>query len=65
MADQQRLVSRGPTEVRGMNKVIDYAKIAVIAWASIYCINRLLKAAGLSQYAATPNGGAASSSASS
>jgi hypothetical protein len=45
-----------------MNNPVDYLKIAVIAWASIFVINRLLKAAGLSQFAATPNGGAATSS---
>lgn len=45
-----------------MNNVADYIKIAVVSWASIFVINRLLKAAGLSKYAATPNGGAAASS---
>lgn len=36
-----------------MNNPVDYLKIAVITWASVFVINRLLKAAGLSQYAAT------------
>ncbi len=47
-----------------MNNPVDYLKIAVISWLGVFVINRLLKAAGFSQYAATPNGGAAASSSS-
>ena len=34
------------------NKLIDYAKIALIAYLGIYIINRGLNAAGLSQFKA-------------
>jgi hypothetical protein len=36
-----------------MNNPIDYLKIAVITWAACFAFNRALKAAGLSQFAAT------------
>jgi hypothetical protein len=36
-----------------MNNPIDYLKIIVIAWVSIWLINHGLEAAGLGQYAAT------------
>jgi hypothetical protein len=36
-----------------MNSPIDYLKIAVITWAAVFAFNRMLKAAGLSQFAAT------------
>lgn len=45
-----------------MNNPIDYLKIAVIAWAACFAINRALKAAGLSQFAATQAGKSAASS---
>jgi len=35
-----------------MEKIIDYAKIAVIAFIGVYVINKGLTAAGLSQYKA-------------
>lgn len=35
-----------------MEKIIDYAKIAVIAFVGILVINKALDAAGLSQYKA-------------
>lgn len=36
-----------------MNNPVDYLKIAVITWAACYAFNRMLKAAGLPQFAAT------------
>jgi hypothetical protein len=45
-----------------MNNPADYLKIVVIAFVSVFIINRCLKAAGLSQFAATPNGGTAATS---
>lgn len=45
-----------------LNHPVDYVKIAVIAWASIFVINRLLVAAGLGQFQATANGGKAAAS---
>jgi hypothetical protein len=35
-----------------MEKIIDYAKIALIAWVGVFAINKALTAAGLSQYKA-------------
>lgn len=35
-----------------MEKLIDYAKIAVIAFVGVFVINKALTAAGLSQYKA-------------
>jgi hypothetical protein len=43
-----------------MNNPIDYLKIAVITWGAVFVINRALKAAGLSQFAATQSAKAAS-----
>jgi hypothetical protein len=43
-----------------MNNPADYAKIIVIAFISIWVMNRGLKALGLSQYAATKTVQAAS-----
>jgi hypothetical protein len=36
-----------------MNNPIDYLKIAVITWAAVFAFNKVLKAAGLTQFAAT------------
>jgi hypothetical protein len=36
-----------------MNNPVDYLKIAVITWGAVFVFNRLLKAANLSQFAAT------------
>lgn len=36
-----------------MNNPVDYLKIAVITWAAVLVFNKLLNAAGLSQFTAT------------
>jgi hypothetical protein len=36
-----------------VNTPVDYLKIAVITWGAVFVFNKLLKAAGLSQFAAT------------
>jgi hypothetical protein len=36
-----------------MNHPMDYLKIAVITWAAVFVFNKVLKAANLSQFAAT------------
>jgi hypothetical protein len=36
-----------------VNNPIDYLKIAVITWGAVLVFNKLLKAANLSQFAAT------------
>jgi hypothetical protein len=35
-----------------MDKIIDYSKIAIIAFIGVFVINKALTAAGLSQYKA-------------
>lgn len=37
-----------------MNNPMDYLKIAVITWGAVFVFNRLLNAAGLPQFMATP-----------
>lgn len=41
---------------------VDYIKIAVIAWGAIFVIDRVLKATGMSQFAATQSGKGAAAS---
>ena len=36
-----------------MNNPVDYLKIAVITWAAVLVFNKLLTAAGLTQFTAT------------
>lgn len=36
-----------------MNNPADYLKVAVITWAAVFVFNKLLNAAGLSQFTAT------------
>lgn len=36
-----------------MNNPMDYLKIAVITWGAVYVFNKLLTAAGLTQFTAT------------
>jgi hypothetical protein len=45
-----------------LNHPADYVKIAVIAWASIFFLNRVLAMAGLGQFQATMNGGKSAAS---
>jgi hypothetical protein len=43
-----------------MNNPMDYLKIAVITWGAVFVFNKLLTAAGLSQFAATASAQASS-----
>jgi hypothetical protein len=36
-----------------MNNPVDYLKIAVITWGAVFVFNKLLNAAGLTQFTAT------------
>lgn len=39
-----------------MNNPMDYLKIALITFGAVFVFNKMLKAANLSQFAATANG---------